>query len=308
MLARFSSLVFGVVLMGCQASRPADPPPRSHPTRAAVIPTASPTATLGLTDAGADAARPPYVYPVMPPGPPRKRAKLTVVVNPEDESFFGRLGIQLIVPPSNSVQVMNRVAAGGSPPPGPLGVDMAGLASYALGGGGIALRDEWSWDETKPRPIAVAFPAENGSFDVVRYAYSRGPLQIEIAQTTYIVAMRFRGLAVDHDLPIERQAEAAANLLLRPAKGRPPFAFGPPLRVGDGYYAERIAPPAKWGSWNDVITFWSDNVDVGFITVKADGKMHQGVESGDEDSNANWFKRFRDDPDESTSKRQLRKR
>jgi hypothetical protein len=169
------------------------------------------------------------------------------------------------------------------------------------------LRDEWYWDETKPRPIAVAFPAENGKFDVVRFAYSRGSVQIEIAETTDVIAMRFRGLAIDRDLPIERQAESAANLLLRPVKKRPPFAFGPPLRVGEGFYSVRLAPRTMRLSWSDVLTFWSDNVDVGFITLKADGVMHQSGPSSDEHTNAHWFSRFLDNPHEQTSKPQLRK-
>ena len=178
----------------------------------------------------------------------------------------------------------------------------------ALGGAGIALRDEWDWDETKPRPTAVAFPAENGKFDVVRFTYWRGSVQVEISQTTDVVAMRFRGLALDRDLPIERQAEAAATLLLRsPGKKRPPFEFGPPMRVGEGFYSERLAPLTQWFAWSDVLTFWSDNVDVGFITLKADGGMHQSSESSDDETNAHWFSRFMDDPHKQGSKRQLGK-
>jgi len=207
-------------------------------------------------------------------------------------SFLDTLGNQLIALPPTSAQVMDRVAAGSPPPALALDIDGAALAGAALGAAGDMLRDEWDWDRMSPTPIAVPFQAESGRFDVVRFGYSRGPVQVAVAQATDVIALRFRGLDVDRTFPLELQAEATAKLLFRSVAKRPPFAFGPAWPTKDGFYSERIAPHTSMPSWNDVLTFWSDGVDIGFITLKSDGAMRQSAPSVDEQTNAHWFGRF----------------
>ena len=245
----------------------------------------------------ASAATAPQATPAPPPRPavvsrpPAARGRLAAVN--EQGSFLDALGLQLVVPPTSSTRRMEKVAAGGHAPAPPSSVLLDPLLDDALSGAEDMLRDDWAWDHRKTPPTAFALPAENNAFDVVRYAYSHGDTKIEIAQTNDVIAFRFRGLPVDRTLPVERQAEAVANMVFRAPTWRPlPFAFGPPKHAGEGFASVRVAPPQELPVWHEVLTFWTDGVDVGFVTLKSDGFINDEIPSASPEANAHWFARF----------------
>ena len=266
-MKRLVQLLPFAVVVACGSGKPAEEPPGtfSADTSHRIV-----QVTAATSDAG-----------VAPPAPPLPA------------SLLDALGLELMIPPASSARVMEKVAGSRRRPAPPATIRLDDLLSDALNGGDDMLRDDWTWDHRKAPPAAFVFPAENKQFDVVRFAYSHGDTKVAVAQTTNLIAFRFHDLPIDHTLPVERQAEAAANLVFRPPTKRPlPFAFSPGKRAGEAFTAVRVAPPQQWPTWHEVMTFWTDGTDVGFVTLKADGFISQNVPSADAESNAHWFARY----------------
>jgi hypothetical protein len=151
-------------------------------------------------------------------------------------------------------------------------------------------------EDFKPSGPVALLPigAEGGRYDVVRFSYARGPITIEVAQTRHVIAVRLRGLNVDRREPVARQAAKVASLVL---KLTPPIEFENIAPLGEGSCATRVQTQEmrrrhSWPSWRGELRFWTDNVDVGFVTLKAGGEMSQQFISPDASENAKWFARY----------------
>lgn len=138
----------------------------------------------------------------------------------------------------------------------------------------------------------VAFPGEDGRFDVLRMVWSTPTGQrLTMAQTRFVVAIWADAVAPDGAGADTASAVAGTLLDLPPdyrlvrwgrAEG-PPRSYGGRKPAADGY-----ADP-EWPHWQDTLRWWSGEGRLAFITLKASGGPTREPITFDPDTNAHWF-------------------
>lgn len=137
----------------------------------------------------------------------------------------------------------------------------------------------------------LAVAREAGQADVIRARYTAAGLDLEVAQTRYLLSVRLRGLPA----PAAGQELAHAEQLARRIFAMDPhlrferLAMPGPVAWGLQATAGRQAADPDWPHWADRMRWWVTGNDAGFVTLKALGGPTREVIGPMEDMNLSWF-------------------
>jgi hypothetical protein len=197
------------------------------------------------------------------------------------DSFFQKIGWQLIHPPSSSVALLQAAAAGKRTGPEANGERVA--IQMAKSWIGNILRPEY---QPPQDAVFVAIPREAGLCDVVRVRYLVRGERIEVAQTfsMFSVSVEQTGPAVP--AKAASQPEHLARLLL----AVPDIGFTEPATLGGFSYAKQKAKYDPFAcDWWELLRWWSEGNSAGFVTVKTTKAPHKAVVGPGEETNTRWF-------------------
>lgn len=193
--------------------------------------------------------------------------------------FFDRVGMQLILPPTSSMKLLDSIAAGATPTTPSLSESLAieNTKSFL----GWILRSEYKPpDET----VFVVFSDEDGTFDIIRAQYKSGDMFFQIARTLSMASIAIIGSVPEPSCIV--RAEKLANRIFNV---RHPLEFDQLGISGDMFYGIKRREHMQESFWEDHLRMWCKGDKVGFLTLASVGYGSSAVLGPDEFLNKKWF-------------------
>ncbi|NOT58044.1 MAG: hypothetical protein HOP18_25855 [Deltaproteobacteria bacterium] len=202
-----------------------------------------------------------------------------------DDPYFNQIGMHLMSIPAAS-RTHLEAAARGTPPPVPPNAQFS--LTSAKSWVKELLQDAYHPPDDTP---FVAFPLENDLCDVIRAVYKVRGSEIEIAQSRYLISVTVRGFRGAAGATGKARAEEVARQLFTLGNA---MHFEKAGSFRSGVWGKQGTSPSgpidrDWPHWADKIRWWTDALDVGFITLKAAGGPTKAPIAPIEAMNKNWF-------------------
>ena len=204
------------------------------------------------------------------------------------DSFFGKLGSQLIEIPAGS-DLAIKEAEHASPSPYP--PEVASAIGEAKSWVQVMLKEKFNPMDEVP---FLAFPLEEGVFDVVRAVYEVNGYLIQVAQSRHVVSIRIGKSQLVEWEGGQDMAERIAKDFLN-EENRIKFETLGQTDGIDAFGKQAVTPSdSEENDWLDNLRWWRKCGDVGFITIKETGEPSMEVITVDEADNREWFDIYKD--------------
>lgn len=196
--------------------------------------------------------------------------------------FFAKIGSQLIHTPQESRTLLERAARRTWTPPDIPGASVAiGMAQAWVRN---IIRPEY---QPPPGTVFVPFQRESGICDVVRTAYHAQGLAFEIAQSFSMFNVTVKdGATKGSNTETVHAAKLAKSILNTDT----PMDF---QNIGSEngflYGKQRTTCEPFNCDWSELLRWWQDSRDIGFITLKTTKSPERAVVGVGEEDNTVWF-------------------
>jgi hypothetical protein len=140
-----------------------------------------------------------------------------------------------------------------------------------------------------PETAFITLPLENAVCDTIRAQYRRGAVDIDAAQSRYVIAITVKGLQHPGN-DLEKAQNAARQIFAKRDRIRLEWRG---TRKG-GSYGQQGGPlfDPEWAYWVDSMRWWSDSETVGFVLLRAPGGPNRIYFTPEEVDNRRWFGRY----------------
>jgi hypothetical protein len=204
---------------------------------------------------------------------------------PITDPYFNAITFQLIQPPVTSQEILQKAEQG-------LDVKPYTIPEFPI-------TSAKSYVEEFLRPLYqppggvkfLAFPKENNACDVVRAIYQIDNKTIRIAQSLHLFSVHVQGYSFEQGTSdLERATQVAKEILNIHGL----LELEQVGNFGGGVYGIRKTPPSgpvddEWPHWIDVLRWWYQDGNVGFVTLKAMGGPTMEEIGPDVELNRDWF-------------------